>query len=278
MNRELAISLLELADEFSKGDLQSAYLEKVKSEKGSENFEEVLKDLNVARDVLNDQFEPSNALIPIIVKEMSLINKEQRVLARRQEAREEFSDSISSIENRVVGQIKQSRDTAGLLAAGAAGTAFFRENISEVIGAASISPFMSKNLLIFSAMLGVLAFFSHRRSKQVEVQISHLKRVLTRQRTIERVLSIVFLESNNLEEVQIEDKLIKAISRTTGVRPTRRHGRGNISRVLDIYASIGIPVTPHSSLGYRSPAPETVLPRPVGLPYTSFRSTQQGGP
>ena len=37
-------------------------------------------------------------------------------------------------------------------------------------------------------------------------------------------------------------------------------------------------IRPHSSLGYRSPAPETVLPRPVGLPYTSFRSTQQGGP
>jgi len=35
-------------------------------------------------------------------------------------------------------------------------------------------------------------------------------------------------------------------------------------------------IRPHSSLGYRPPAPETILPRPVDLPYTPFRSTQQG--
>ncbi|GLQ22113.1 transposase [Algimonas porphyrae] len=35
-------------------------------------------------------------------------------------------------------------------------------------------------------------------------------------------------------------------------------------------------VRPHSSLGYQPPAPKTVLPRPVGLPYTAFRSAQQG--
>ncbi len=35
-------------------------------------------------------------------------------------------------------------------------------------------------------------------------------------------------------------------------------------------------IRPHSSLGYKPPAPETVLPRPVGLSYTAFRSVQQG--
>lgn len=35
-------------------------------------------------------------------------------------------------------------------------------------------------------------------------------------------------------------------------------------------------IRPHSSLGYRSPAPETILPHPVGLSYTPFRSDQQG--
>ena len=35
-------------------------------------------------------------------------------------------------------------------------------------------------------------------------------------------------------------------------------------------------IRPHSSLGYKPPAPETVLPRPVGLSYTAFRSAQQG--
>ena len=35
-------------------------------------------------------------------------------------------------------------------------------------------------------------------------------------------------------------------------------------------------IRPHSSLGYKPPAPETVLPRPVGLSYTAFRSGQQG--
>jgi putative transposase len=35
-------------------------------------------------------------------------------------------------------------------------------------------------------------------------------------------------------------------------------------------------IRPHSSLGYRPPAPETILPRPDGLSYTAFRSAHQG--
>lgn len=34
---------------------------------------------------------------------------------------------------------------------------------------------------------------------------------------------------------------------------------------------------PHSSLDYRPPAPEAILPRPTGLPYASLRSAQEGG-
>ena len=37
-------------------------------------------------------------------------------------------------------------------------------------------------------------------------------------------------------------------------------------------------VRPHSSLGYQLPAPKTILPRPVGLPYTPFRSAHQSDP
>jgi putative transposase len=36
-------------------------------------------------------------------------------------------------------------------------------------------------------------------------------------------------------------------------------------------------VRPHSSLGYKPPAPEATLPRPVGLPYATLRTAQQGG-
>jgi len=35
-------------------------------------------------------------------------------------------------------------------------------------------------------------------------------------------------------------------------------------------------VRPHSSLGYKPPAPEAILPRPAGLPYATLRSAQQG--
>jgi len=35
-------------------------------------------------------------------------------------------------------------------------------------------------------------------------------------------------------------------------------------------------VRPHSSLGYKPPAPEDILPRPAGLPYATLRSAQQG--
>lgn len=35
-------------------------------------------------------------------------------------------------------------------------------------------------------------------------------------------------------------------------------------------------VRPHSSLGYRPPAPETILPRPVAPPYATLRSSPQG--
>ena len=53
-----------------------------------------------------------------------------------------------------------------------------------------------------------------------------------------------------------------------------KRGRFLIKRWRHHYNTI----RPHSSLGYKPPAPETVLPRPVGLTYTSFRSGQQGGP
>ena len=35
-------------------------------------------------------------------------------------------------------------------------------------------------------------------------------------------------------------------------------------------------VRPHSSLGYKPPAPEAILPRPAGLTYATLRSAQQG--
>lgn len=35
-------------------------------------------------------------------------------------------------------------------------------------------------------------------------------------------------------------------------------------------------IRPYSSLGHRPPAPETILPCPVGLTYTAFRSAQKG--
>ena len=35
-------------------------------------------------------------------------------------------------------------------------------------------------------------------------------------------------------------------------------------------------VRPHSSLGYKPPAPEATLPRPAGLPYAMLRVAQQG--
>jgi len=36
-------------------------------------------------------------------------------------------------------------------------------------------------------------------------------------------------------------------------------------------------VRPHSSLGYKPPAPETILPRPAVPPYASLQVVQQGG-
>lgn len=35
-------------------------------------------------------------------------------------------------------------------------------------------------------------------------------------------------------------------------------------------------IRPHSSLSYRPPAPQTILPRPAGLPYATLRAAQQG--
>ena len=37
-------------------------------------------------------------------------------------------------------------------------------------------------------------------------------------------------------------------------------------------------VRPHSSPGYQSPAPKSILPRPSGPTYTAFRSTRMGDP
>ena len=37
-------------------------------------------------------------------------------------------------------------------------------------------------------------------------------------------------------------------------------------------------IRPHSSLGYRPPAPETLLPRPAGPTYATLRHAQPGVP
>lgn len=36
------------------------------------------------------------------------------------------------------------------------------------------------------------------------------------------------------------------------------------------------PQRPHSSLGFRQPAPQAILPNPFGPPYASLQAAQQG--
>ena len=245
MDVEEAKRVLGLDENFTETDIQLAYIQNVRSQKDDEDFESILKQLNIARDSLTENVSFSMALVPVIAKELNLVNREQKKLALRQEAKEDFSDSVVVVEKRVVGRIRQSRDAAGLLGAASAGLAFFRENIGDIMGTDPLSPFMSRYLLIASAVFGVLAFISHLHSKNVQNQLANLKKTLTRQRTIDRILDKIFAESDSLSETAFERALRSAITQTMGIRLRESKSLGTpLERTLDVYAAIGFPILP----------------------------------
>lgn len=239
MDREQALELLGLQQDFSREDVQRAYLESTKRAHKNGSSSDEQQRLNIARDTLNDDLDASQALVPILARELAKLNTGQELSLRRQEARQDLSDSIQIAESKAVNRLHSNRDLAGIFAALSGALGFFRQNIEEITQTVVISPTMSGALLLASATLTVFAFLANRSAKRVSERTKELNRVLTRQRTIERILARAFARSDSLGERQFEEQVIEAIQEETGFGENSRRSEA-ISILLRPYEQLGL--------------------------------------
>ena len=239
MQREQALELLDLQQGFRREDVQRVYLELTKKAHKNGSSEDEQQRLNIARDTLNDELDASQALVPVLARELARLNASQELSVRHQEARQDLSDSIQVAESRAINRLHSSRDLAGTFAALSGALGFFRQNIEEITQSVVISPTMSGALLLLSATLAVFAFLSNRTAKRVSERTKELNRVLTRRRTIERILARAFAQSDSISERQFEEQIIEAIKEHTGFD---RRGRQSESTqiLLRPYEQIGL--------------------------------------
>lgn len=216
MNRDEALEVLGLGQAFTPDDIKSAYLEKTKSAHKCGKSEEMQQALNVARDVLIGELSTATALVPTLTRELAKIGTQQELIAKRQSAKDDLTESIAAESRKTKGRLHSTRDISGILAALAGGAGFLRENLAEITQVqlpASSSAF----LLIACAYLMICAFIANHAAKRVEERTTELNRVLLRQRTIDRVLSHAFADSENLSEDAFEASVAEAIEIETGV-------------------------------------------------------------
>ncbi|MEQ1726108.1 MAG: hypothetical protein ABL882_09310 [Sphingopyxis sp.] len=220
MENEEARRVLGLEEVFTREELKAAYLKKTKAAHTRGQTEDKQQALNVARDTLTEELNSAGAIAPILTRELVRITTQQELTSTRRSAKDDLAASMEIAKVRKVNRLHTNRDVAGILAALAGGAGFLRENIAEILQV-SISPWMSSALLLTSAYLAVMAFISSHAAKRVEERTIELNKVLTRQRTIDRILAHTFAESDSLSEGSFEAKVIEGIEIQTGVRQSQ---------------------------------------------------------
>lgn len=246
MDRDQARKTLGLQPDFSREDVQRAYLDSTKKAHKNGSSDNEQQRLNIARDTLNEELDASQALVPVLARELAKLNTGQELSLRRQEARQDLSDSIQTAEIKAINRLHGNRDLAGIFAALSGALGFFRQNIEEITETVVISPMMSSMLLLVSATLTVFAFLANRSAKRVSERTKELNRVLTRQRTVERILARAFAQSDTLGEHQFEEQVVEAIKEETGL--SKRDRRSEATQIL---------LLPYEQLG--------LIPREIGL-------------
>lgn len=247
MDRKNAEAVLSLDGDSSEKAVREAYLARVKDIRNETDFEQQLQQLNVARDRLLEASTDGRELVPALAKELAEITAKQNNLALANDAREEIRNTFNTIERHAVNKIKGTRDLTGLLSAASAALAFGRENLSEFLPSLAGSTPYSQTLLITSACLAFMAFMANRRAVATASKLDEINQSLTRDRQINRLLGNVFHNETSLTEREFEEHLLSEIQKFTGAR----HERSELSRVLEIYGALGVPVPVRIHLGYR---------------------------
>lgn len=220
MDREEAREALGLDEVFTRDEVKAAYLEKTKAAHKRGQSEERQQALNVARDTLNEELDLAGAITPMLTRELVRMSTQQELTSKRQSARDDLTASIEIAKVRVVNRLHSNRDITVILSALAGGAAFLRQNIAEITQV-PISPWMSSGLLLTSAYLAILAFMANHAAKRAEERTIELNKVLTKQRTIDRILHHTFSESDSLSEGSFETRVIESIEMETGARQSR---------------------------------------------------------
>lgn len=244
MEIEVAKKKLKIEGEFEPAIVKAAYIQRVKETRDDVDFEQSLLDLNIARDTLLE-YQRGGEVVPVLKKELATISAKQNELMKVNEARDEIRDALNSFERRSISQIKGSRDFAGLLSALYAALAFGRENISEFFPLLADTTLYSQILLLSSAIFALIAFLINRRATQVSSRIDEIKRNLTRDRVISRLLTDVFYESDTLEEFYFLFGLEYEIKNLT-VGKARSPFE---NRFLKLCGALGFPVPIRINLG-----------------------------
>jgi len=245
MDLKTAEKFLSVEDGYDSECVRNAYIERVKEVRNEPDFDKILQELNVARDCLLENTAGGREIVPVLARELTALSAKQTELARINDARDEFKSSFGTIEARNISRIKGARDITGLFSAISGILAFTRENISDLLPfIGDVTPY-GQILLLASGILALLTYLANRRASLVSVRMDEIKRQLTRDREISRLLGAIFSEKNIIEEEKFESKLLNGIGLISGV------GRrlSNKTDIIEIYGAIGLPVPIRIYLG-----------------------------
>jgi hypothetical protein len=218
MDRDKAISILGLSEPFSRTDIQQSFRKRTKSAHSEGQDEEAQKKLNIARDLLSDDLDQKEKMLPSIAHDLIQLNENQQLIIKQQLATSDLRSGVKNAERRTINRIHVYRDFAGTLAACSAGVVFLKENIAEIMQFPVLSPTAGSALLIASALCSLTAFMAHHRAKRVSQRTDELNRVLTRHRTIERILNFAFDWRDFIYHFELEERIAKAVEQETDIK------------------------------------------------------------
>jgi len=245
MDRKTAEALLAVGDGYDAEKIKGAYLDRVKEARNTPEFEDSLRQLNVARDTLLDMTSASRELVPVLATQIAAISARQNQLALLNDAKDEIRSTFGAIERRSVNQLKGTRDLTGILSAISAALVFGKDNFSELFPSLAETTLYSQTLLLMSACFAFMAFMANRRASTVSTRLDEINQHLTRERQISRLLGRVFADQDRLSEEEFEDRLAFEIRLHTGAS----REPSAIGRALDMYGAIGMPVPVRIHLG-----------------------------
>jgi len=242
---EVARTKLSIKGHLDADTVKTAYINRVKEVRDNADFEKLLRELNVARDTLLESLEGSREIVPSLAKELTSISDKQNRFLQINDARNEIREVFGSLERRAISPLKGTRDLTGVLSAVSAALAFGKDNISEFLPSLTDSTLYSQTLFLLSAIFGFYAYMANQRSRHVSARLDEIKRTLTRDRQINRLLIHVFGEEDSLEEMNFEDRLQTEINAVLGVS-----GKPSAFQVgLEVYGALGFPVPVKIRLG-----------------------------